>query len=145
MTPTIRKIVLRARDGSQRPYWEVDLRYRKRGTRRRFSTQAAAKAYADQVGQTAKRGRPVMVKPPSVEQAVTDVLTGRRGSCAPATYTILAQQLGRNPHFWLRPQPTPTARWPQMSPRFVTISAWSPARTISDSHDERRRGLAERG
>src|SRR5262249_16048904 len=87
MTPTVRKIMLRRRDGTHQVYWEVDLRYRSRGTRRRFKRQAAAKAYAEQFGQTAKQGRPVTAKPPVIERAVTEVLAGRRGSCAPATYT----------------------------------------------------------
>src|SRR5262245_30685007 len=98
----IKKITVRDRDGTARECWQLDLRYRKRGMRRRFPTRAAAEAFAEPYRRASKHGRPAG-KPPTVEGFVAELLTARRGTCAPATFTILAQQLGHVLRYPLRP------------------------------------------
>lgn len=98
----ITKITVRDRDGAARECWQLDLRYRMRGMRRRFPTKAAAEAFAEPYRRASKRGRPTG-KPPTVAAFVAEFLTARRGTCAPATFTILTQQLGHVVRYPVRP------------------------------------------
>jgi integrase len=98
----ITKLEVCAQDGTKREYWQVDLRYRKQGMRRRFPTKAAAQAFAEPYRRAAKRGRPTG-KPPTVAAFVAEFLAARRGTCAPATFTILTQQLGHVVRYPVRP------------------------------------------
>src|SRR5881397_1994688 len=99
----VRKVKRCGPDGVLREYWEADLRYRGRGSRKFFERKEDAQACLDQLGRLHRKRRRMPTDKPTVGEFVTMLLEKRRGTCAEATFDVDHTQLAHFAAYEVRP------------------------------------------
>src|SRR6266852_6703697 len=99
----VRKVKRKGPDDVWRDYWEADLRYKGRGSRKFFERKEEATEHLERLGRLHKTLRRLPTDRPTVGEFVTMLLEKRRGTCAEATFDVDHTQLGHFAAYEVRP------------------------------------------